>query len=64
MATQDEMHNVGQIPIIDIDISGTTQESEVAEKLVDAAARYGFVYVRNQGKDIPIEAINNMFSLV
>ncbi|RDL39798.1 Clavaminate synthase-like protein [Venustampulla echinocandica] len=63
MAAQSEKNGIGQIPIIDIDISGAAQESEVAEKLVDAAARYGFVYVRNQGKDIPIEAIENMFDL-
>lgn len=55
--------HTGQIPVIDISGS-TTPEAEVAKQLVDAAATYGFVYIRNQGKDIPVEAIDNTFSLV
>lgn len=50
----------GQIPVIDL--SGP--ETEVAKQLVDAAATYGFVYVKSQGKDIPIEDIDNIFALV
>ncbi len=52
----------GQIPIIDI--SGSLPEAEVAKQLVDAAATYGFVYVKNEGKDIPVEAIDSIFALV
>jgi hypothetical protein len=52
---------IGQIPVIDI--SGSP-EAEVAKKLVDAAATYGFVYVKSEGKDIPIEAIDHIFQLV
>ena len=51
-----------QIPIIDI--SGPLPQSEVARQLVDAAATYGFVYVKNQGKDIPVEVIDSIFDLV
>ena len=48
------------IPVIDL--SGP--ETEVAKQLVDAAETYGFVYVRILGKDIPFEAIDNVFALV
>jgi isopenicillin N synthase-like dioxygenase len=51
-----------QIPVIDI--SGPLPESEIGEQLVDAAATYGFVYVKNEGKDIPIQAIDSIFDLV
>jgi isopenicillin N synthase-like dioxygenase len=54
--------HTGQIPVIDI--SGPLPESEIAEQLVDAAATYGFVYVKNEGKDIPVEAIDSVFDLV
>ena len=54
--------HTGQIPVIDI--SGSQPESEVAEELVDAAATYGFVYVKNEGKDIPIKDIDRTFELV
>lgn len=52
----------GQIPVIDL--SGSLPESETAKQLVDAAATFGFVYVRNEGKDIPVEIIENIFDLV
>lgn len=52
--------HTGQIPVIDL--SGP--ENDVAQQLVDAAATYGFVYVRSLGKDIPVAAIDNMFALV
>lgn len=55
-------NSTGQIPVIDI--SGTTPKAEVAKQLVDAATTYGFVYIKNQGKDIPVEAMDNTFSLV
>jgi hypothetical protein len=51
-----------QIPVIDI--SGDVPEAEVAEALVDAVATNGFVYVKNLGKDIPIEMIERTFGLV
>ncbi|RDW88580.1 clavaminate synthase-like protein [Coleophoma cylindrospora] len=50
-----------QIPIIDI--SGAAPESQVAKELVDAAVTYGFVYIKNEGKDIPVEVIDHTFDL-
>jgi len=54
--------SIDLLPVIDI--SGRLPESEVADQLVDAATKYGFVYIKNEGKDIPIEAIDNLFALV
>ena len=54
--------STGLIPVIDI--SGSTPEEEVADQLVEAATKYGFVYIKNEGKDIPVDAIDNIFSLV
>jgi isopenicillin N synthase-like dioxygenase len=50
----------GQIPVIDL--SGP--EQTVAKELVDAAATYGFVYIKSLGQDIPVEAIDSIFALV
>jgi isopenicillin N synthase-like dioxygenase len=57
-----QISETAQIPVIDI--SGGLPEAEVGRALVDAAATYGFVYVRNEGKDIPVAAIDRMFELV
>ena len=51
-----------QLPVVDI--SGSSPEAEIAKELVDAASTYGFVYIKSLGKDIPVEAIDNIFSLV
>lgn len=56
------MTQTAQIPVIDV--SGSQPEAEVAKALVDAAATYGFVYVKNEGKDIPVAVIDRMFELV
>lgn len=53
---------MAKIPVIDI--AGSATDANVAKALVDAAATYGFVYVRNQGQDIPIKIINDAFELV
>ncbi|KAG9240146.1 oxidoreductase-like protein [Calycina marina] len=53
--------NTMRIPVLDIAGSGT--DPTVAKAIVDAAATYGFIYIRNQGEDIPVEAINNAFEL-
>ena len=53
--------SAGLIPVIDI--SGSAPEYDVAEQLVNAAARHGFLYIKNEGKDIPIDAIENMFEI-
>ena len=57
-----EIPEKGLIPVIDI--SGSSPDKEVAEQLVKAASTYGFVYVKNEGKDIPIKAIDGMFNMV
>jgi isopenicillin N synthase-like dioxygenase len=64
MATTNEysIGHTGQIPVIDI--SGSAPRDEVAKQLVDAAATHGFVYIKNQGKDIPVEAIDKVFEIV
>ncbi|KAI2470853.1 2OG-Fe(II) oxygenase superfamily protein [Annulohypoxylon bovei var. microspora] len=50
------------IPIIDISAEGTDQ-AQVAKELVDAAVEYGFVYIRNAGRDISTEQIENAFNI-
>jgi len=59
MATTDG--KTAQIPLIDL--SGSQPESQTAKDLVDAAATCGFVYIRNQGKDIPVDVIDGIFNL-
>ncbi|KAI0881061.1 2OG-Fe(II) oxygenase superfamily protein [Annulohypoxylon maeteangense] len=50
------------IPIIDISAEGTDQ-AQVAKELVNAAVEYGFVYIRNAGRDISTEQIENAFNI-
>ncbi|KAG5999330.1 hypothetical protein E4U54_001908 [Claviceps lovelessii] len=47
------------IPLIDL--SG--DPSIVANQLVDAAVEHGFIYIRNQGHDIPPASIDEAFAL-
>jgi isopenicillin N synthase-like dioxygenase len=49
-----------KIPVIDI--SGEDQE-QVAKDLVEAAIEHGFIYIKNTGKDIPVDAIDNAFNI-
>jgi len=58
----DVIANTTEIPVIDI--AGTSTNPTVAKALLDAAATYGFVYIKSQGKDIPIEDIDSVFELV
>ncbi|RYP24468.1 hypothetical protein DL765_000488 [Monosporascus sp. GIB2] len=37
---------------------------QIAQSLVDAAAEYGFVYIKSTGLDLPIEQVNNAFGVV
>ncbi len=57
------MAKVAKIPIIDIAAEGEEQ-SRVARELVEAAVEHGFIYIKNTGKDIPIEAVETAFSIV
>lgn len=56
------MPEAAAIPIIDISAEGADQ-IQVAKALVDAAAEYGFVYIKNAGKDIWVEQVENAFSV-
>ncbi|KAG5974028.1 hypothetical protein E4U56_005012 [Claviceps arundinis] len=49
----------GAIPLIDL--SG--DPSTVASQLVNAAAEHGFIYIRNQGHDIPAGSVDEAFEL-
>jgi hypothetical protein len=51
-----------QIPVVDI--SGAYSELQIAKELVNAATVHGFVYVKNQGKNIPVQDIEAAFGLV
>lgn len=52
---------LASIPVIDV--SGSASELEVGKALVNAAETHGFVFIRNQGKDITIENIDKQFEL-
>lgn len=57
------MPEAAAIPIIDISAEGV-DELDIAKALVDAAATYGFVYIRNTGKDIPAAQVQSAFNIV
>ncbi len=48
------------IPVIDITDTGHA----IGDSLVQAAAKFGFVFVRDCGVDIPPEEINSIFMIV
>ncbi|OTA94828.1 hypothetical protein M434DRAFT_243888 [Hypoxylon sp. CO27-5] len=56
------MATAASIPIIDISAEGVDQ-TQVAKELVDAAVEYGFVYIKNAGRDISPEQIENAFNV-
>lgn len=58
------MSTAAKIPVIDISASGDEEQAKVAKELVEAAVEHGFVYIKNQGKDIPVESVENAFELV
>lgn len=49
-----------QIPVIDI----SHADEATGEEMVDAAARYGFLYIRVNGIDVPPQFVDRMFELV
>lgn len=59
----DEQSNVSslQIPVIDISDAGA---EDTAEQLVDAVARYGFVFVRGVGTGFTKSILDDAFELV
>lgn len=58
------MTSAAKIPVIDISPTGEEAQAKVAQELVEAAIEHGFVYIKNRGADIPIEAVGNAFDLV
>ena len=56
------MAAAAKIPVIDI--SDEANELQVAKDLVEAAIEHGFIYIKNTGKDIPVDAVEGAFSLV
>jgi hypothetical protein len=60
--TSQKMAEVAKIPVIDI--SGDGDQTQVAKELVEAAIEHGFVYIKNTGKDIPVDAIDGAFEMV
>jgi hypothetical protein len=61
MATATSTIQAGpDIPVIDL----LGDESSIGRDLIEAAASSGFVYIKNLGRDIPAEVIDNAFALV
>jgi isopenicillin N synthase-like dioxygenase len=56
------MTEIAKIPVIDI--SDDNDQTQVAKELVKAAIEHGFVYIKNTGKDIPVDAIDAAFAMV
>jgi isopenicillin N synthase-like dioxygenase len=52
-----------QIPVIDIDASGDDAEQRVANALVDAAVKFGFVYIKSTAA-IAADVVQRTFSIV
>ncbi|KAM7198077.1 hypothetical protein V8F20_006322 [Naviculisporaceae sp. PSN 640] len=57
------MAKVARIPVIDISSDNEQDQQQIAKELVEAAIEHGFIYIKNTGKDIPIEAVEGAFSL-
>lgn len=53
-------HDQGAIPVIDI----SNPSEEVAQQVLDAASKHGFLYIKNDGATIPPQDIDDMFKLV
>ncbi|KAK7757191.1 hypothetical protein SLS62_000740 [Diatrype stigma] len=58
------MPEAASLPIIDVSAEGPDNQAKVAKALVDAAAEYGFVYIKNSGLDLTHEQIENAFAMV
>ncbi|KAM7204385.1 hypothetical protein V8F33_001687 [Rhypophila sp. PSN 637] len=57
------MAQVAKIPVIDISSENEQDQVRIAKELVEAAIEHGFIYIKNTGRDIPIEAVEGAFSL-
>jgi hypothetical protein len=49
-----------QLPVLDVSEPG----SGTPKELVEAVKNYGFVFIKNNHSEIPVEDIDNMFGLV
>lgn len=58
------MSSAAKIPVIDVEAAAGEELARVARELVEAAVEHGFVYIRNRGADIPVDAVENAFDLV
>ncbi|EAA31480.1 Clavaminate synthase-like protein [Neurospora crassa] len=56
------MTGVAKIPVIDIS-NDNQDQARVAKDLVEAAIEHGFIYIKNTGKDIPVEDVDAAFEL-
>ena len=57
------MPEAAKIPIIDISDDAADQ-AQIARSLVDAAAEYGFVYVKSTGRDLAAGQVEKAFAIV
>ncbi|KAM7221139.1 hypothetical protein V8F06_003524 [Rhypophila decipiens] len=57
------MAQVAKIPVIDIASENEQDQVRIAKELVEAAIEHGFIYIKNTGKDIPIEVVEEAFDL-
>ncbi|KAB5575832.1 hypothetical protein GE09DRAFT_1169665 [Coniochaeta sp. 2T2.1] len=55
------MAAAAKIPVIDI--SDDANQLQVAKDLVEAAVEHGFIYIKNTGKDIPVESVEKAFDI-
>lgn len=57
------MAETANIPVIDISADGEGRQ-QVAKELVEAAVSHGFIYIKDTGKDIPVESVDAAFEMV
>jgi hypothetical protein len=57
------MTKAATIPIIDLS-RAQEDEARIAKELVDAAADYGFIYIKNTGQDITLGQVEKAFNIV
>ena len=50
-----------QIPVIDL---SEANEAIIADQVVDASTRYGFVFVKGEGRDFTKQIVDDTFALV
>jgi hypothetical protein len=61
-STNGHLHSRDTIALPIISLSEST--AEVGRQMIDAAARYGFLYIDTRGTDFTPEAVDRQFALV